>query len=70
VESKAKGVLDRWQQPNARPEPAEILLISQFLALMYCRVPRAINAAKELLEISGFEITKIAAERRDLVEAS
>jgi hypothetical protein len=37
---------------------------------MYCRVPRAINAAKELLEISGFEITKIAAERRDLVEAS
>jgi enolase len=42
--------------------------MSQFLALMHCRVPCTINAAKELMEISGFEVAKIVAERRDLVE--
>lgn len=68
LESTAKGVLDRWQHPDARPEPDEITLMSQFLALAHCRVPRTINAAKELMEISGFEIARIAAERRDLVE--
>ena len=68
LESKAKGVLDRWQQSSARPEPAEIVLMSVFLAVMHCRVPRTINAAKELMEISAFEVFKIAAERPDLVE--
>jgi len=68
LESKAKHVFDRWQQSGARPESDEILLMSQFLALMHCRVPRTINAAKELMVISGFEVAKIAAERRDLLE--
>jgi hypothetical protein len=68
IESSAKGVLDRWQQSSARPEPPEMMLMSQFLALSHCRVPRTINAAMEVIEISAFEGAKIAAERTDLFE--
>lgn len=50
LESIAKPILDRWQTAKARPTKEEIGNIVHFLAFMHSRVPRNVDAVKQILE--------------------
>lgn len=46
-ESAVKPILERWKEPGAKPVVKEILVVSEFLAYLYLRVPRTIDAIKQ-----------------------
>jgi len=65
VESTARPILAHWQNKGVRPETPEILQIAVFLALMHTRVPRSVQAAKEIGEAL---MTAMFKERAEDVE--
>ena len=48
IESIAKPIIDRWLEPHARIKESEIPQMAAFLAFMNTRVPRSIEAAREV----------------------
>ena len=47
-ESAVKPILERWKEPGAKPAVKEIFVASEFLAYLYLRVPRTIDAIKQI----------------------
>ena len=47
-ESAVKPILELWKEPGAKPAVKEIFVVSEFLAYLYLRVPRTIDAVKQL----------------------
>ena len=47
-ESVVKPILERWKEPGAKPVVKEIFVVSEFLAYLYLRVPRTIDAIKQI----------------------
>ncbi len=47
-ESVVKPILERWKEPGAKPAIKDIFVVSEFLAYLYLRVPRTIDAVKQL----------------------
>lgn len=47
-ESAVSPIFERWKEPDAKPAVKEILIVSEFLAYLYLRVPRTIDAVKQL----------------------
>lgn len=47
-ESAVKPILERWKEPDAKPAVKEIFVVSEFLAYLYLRVPRTIDAIKQI----------------------
>jgi hypothetical protein len=47
-ESTVKPILERWVEPGAKPAVKEIFVVSEFLAYLYLRVPRTIDAIKQI----------------------
>lgn len=52
-ESAVKPILERWKEPGAKPAVKEIFVVSEFLAYLYLRVPRTIDAIKQISAHSG-----------------
>jgi hypothetical protein len=67
LESAAKPILDRWQNPGVRPTGLEIQEIAGFLAFMHTRVPRAHQVAKEMEEALTTEWLKDLSKDPDRV---
>lgn len=47
-ESAVKPILERWKEAGAKPAVKEIFVVSEFLAYLYLRVPRTIDAIKQI----------------------
>jgi len=47
-ESAVKPILELWKEPDAKPAVKEMFVVSEFLAYLYLRVPRTIDAVKQL----------------------
>ena len=47
-ESAVSPILELWKEPGAKPAMKEILVVSEFLAYLYLRVPRTIDVVKQL----------------------
>lgn len=47
-ESAVKPILERWKEPGAKPSVKELFVVSEFLAYLYLRVPRTIDAIKQI----------------------
>jgi hypothetical protein len=69
MEGAAKPIITRWQEPRVRPQPEDVLVMAQFLALMYARVPRAVEAVREIETTVSVELLKMLAERPDDLRA-
>jgi hypothetical protein len=47
-ESAVKPILERWKEPGVKPAVKELFVVSEFLAYLYLRVPRTIDAIKQI----------------------
>jgi hypothetical protein len=62
IEQRAAPILRHLEEPNVILTYEEIAMFSAFLATMYIRVPRTLNAIEEQREIFAYETLKLAAD--------
>jgi uncharacterized protein DUF4238 len=67
LETKAKPVLDRWQQSDVAPIQEEEKLIAEFLALMHTRSPRTMQGITEASQVVGIQVARFLADRPEMV---
>jgi hypothetical protein len=69
LEGRTKPVLDRWQEPRARPDAEGMGVVGLFLAMAHVRVPRQIRAAQEFDEATLLEETRLLLEDEQQMKA-
>jgi hypothetical protein len=69
VEAAATPIIARWQEPGSRPHPNEVGGMVQFLAFMHTRVPRSMEAAREIEKTLRVEMLKDLTDRPDDLSA-
>jgi hypothetical protein len=69
-ESAVKPILELWKEPDAKPAVKEMFVVSEFLAYLYLRVPRTIDAVKQLFVNSSIiNMEKLARDPERLSKA-
>jgi Protein of unknown function (DUF4238) len=69
AEAAATPIVAAWQKPGIRPRAEDIPIMAEFLALMYTRVPRSLEAAREMIGTISIESLRILAERPGELES-
>ena len=68
VESRAAAIIRRWLEPGAVPSVSDIGDMAAYLACLYVRVPRCVEAARDMIAATCVGMTEHLAEDPDRLQ--